>query len=402
MTFDITSSFRSGLPAAASRWGGYPPYSFVGGHNDASAVPFGGLSEAATTVLAREGASLAHYNLGGSPLGHIKLREFLSGALESRASMPTDPEEILITSGSLQALDLVNQVLLEPGDVVIVEQATYGGTLSRLTALGVDYVGVELDADGIIADHLDEVLTDLAAQNRRVKYIYTIPTVQNPTGSVMPTERRRQVLELARKHKVVIFEDDCYADLTFDGTRPPTIRALDAADGGGGQVVYCGSFSKSIAPSLRVGYLVADWPMLSQMLAAKTDAGSGALEQMVVAEYATTHFDEHVNHLTSVLQPKCLTMTDAVTANFGDAVTFDMLKGGIFVWLTFPEGVDTSSLVAPAAAAGVEFNAGAGWSVGGEYGARRLRLCFGHPDEATIAEGVKVLADVFRAEGAIS
>jgi 2-aminoadipate transaminase len=393
MSFDITGSFRSGLPAAQSQWNGYPPYSFVGGHNDADAVPFGGLSEAATSVLRREGSSLASYNLGGSPQGYLALREFVASALDSRAATPTDPEEVLITSGSLQALDLVNSVLLEPGDCVIVEEATYGGTLSRLAALGVEVFGVALDSDGIRSDHLAEVLADLAVKGRRPKYIYTIPTVQNPTGSVMTVERRLELLVLAREYGVAIFEDDCYADLVFSGSRPPTIRGLD---NGGGQVVYCGSFSKSIAPSLRVGYLVADWPMTSQMLSLKTDAGSGALEQMVVAEYASTHFDEHVTHLCSVLKSKCNLMADAIRRDFGDDASFDMPKGGIFIWVTFPEGVDTAALVAPAGAAGVEFNAGAGWSVDPVYGARRMRLCFGHPSAETIDEGIAALADVYR------
>jgi 2-aminoadipate transaminase len=259
-------------------------------------------------------------------------------------------------------------------------------------------VGVELDSDGIRPDHLADLLTELAGRGVRPKYLYTIPTVQNPTGSVMPVERRLEILALAREHGFAIFEDDCYADLVFDGQRPTTFRGLDA---GGGQVVYCGSFSKSIAPALRVGYVVADWPVLSQMLTLKTDAGSGALEQMVLAEYSASHFDDHVRQLARVLDGKCRVMTDAVRESFGDAVSFGMPKGGIFVWLTFAEGVDTGALAAPALEAGVEFNPGAGWSADPEWGARRLRLCFGHPSAENMREGVAVLADVFRREGAI-
>jgi 2-aminoadipate transaminase len=162
--------------------------------------------------------------------------------------------------------------------------------------------------------------------------------------------------------------------------------------------VYCGSFSKSIAPALRVGYVVADWPVLSRMLALKTDAGSGALEQLVLAEYAAAHFDDHVSQLRAVLRAKCETMAEAVRAGFGEAASFEMPRGGIFLWLTFPEGVDTGRAVAPAAAAGVEFNPGAGWSADPAWGARRLRLCFGHPSHDDIREGVAVLAEVFRRE----
>lgn len=389
MSFDVRALFRAGLPAAEPRWGGYPPYSFVGGHNDADSLPFAGLVEASATALRRDGKLLAAYNLGGSPQGYEVLRRFVATTLAERTAMRCDAEDVLLTSGSLQALDLVNGVLLEPGDIVIVEQATYGGMLSRLARLGVEVLGVELDHDGIRVEHLEALLDGLARRNKRAKYLYTIPTVQNPTGSVLPLHRRLAVLELARRHGVVIFEDDCYADLLWDGERPPSIRALD---GDGGQVIYCGSFSKSIAPALRVGYLVADWPVLAQMLALKTDAGSGALEQLVLAEYAASHFDDHVEALKAVLRSKCQVMMDAVGESFGDAATFAAPRGGIFLWLTFAEHVDTGAWVAPAAAAGVEFNPGAGWSADPTWGRQRLRLCFGHPSPDTIRAGVRAFA----------
>jgi 2-aminoadipate transaminase len=395
MRFDMTDLYRSGLPPADQPWAPAPRFSFVGGHNDAENVPFGGLAEAAVAVLRREGTTLATYNLGGGPQGYGALREFICHKLATRAHMPCDPDQVLVTSGSLQALDLVNGVFLEPDDTVLVEQATYGGMVSRLAQLGVRVLGVEIDGDGIRTDRLAEQLTSLAARGVRPKYLYTIPTVQNPTGSVMPIERRRELLDLARTHGVPIFEDDCYADLVWDGERPPTIRSLD---GDGGQVIYCGSFSKSIAPALRVGYIVADWPVLSQMLALKTDAGSGALEQMVLAEYASAHFDDHVEQLKGVLRAKCDVMAEAIEVGFGPMASFNRPKGGIFIWVAFPEGVDTGALTGPAAAEGIEFNPGAGWSADPAWGRNRLRLCFGHPSPETIRAGVSALADVFARE----
>ncbi len=392
--FDMTALLRPGLPDGAPRWSGDPPFNFVGGHNDPASVPFGGFAEAAAVALARHGPALARYNLGGSPQGHLPLREFIAAALDRRAQMPTDPSEVLVTSGSLQALDLVNAALLAPGDTVVVEEATYAGTLSRLAEQGAEVHGVGLDREGIRIDHLDEILVTLAARGRRPKFVYTIPTVQNPTGTVMGVERRHQLLEVARRHGVAIFEDDCYADLVFDGQRPPTIRSLD---GGGGQVVYCGSFSKTLAPALRVGYIVADWPVMGRLLALKTDAGSGALEQIVVAEYAKSHFDAHVAQLTTVLNAKCQAMAAALREHLGGVAEFEPPRGGIFLWASLPAGVDTAELVGPAAAAGVEFNPGAGWCVDPAYGARRMRLCFGHLEEQAIAEGIGALAAVVRA-----
>ena len=390
----MTALLRPDLPDGEPRWSGDPPFNFVGGHNDPASVPFGGFAEAAAVALARHGPELARYNLGGSPQGHLPLREFIAAALDRRAHMPTDPSEILVTSGSLQALDLVNAALLAPGDTVVVEEATYAGTLSRLAGRAVEVHGVGLDRDGIRLDHLDEILGKLAAHRRRPKFVYTIPTVQNPTGTVMPLERRHQLLEVARRHGVAIFEDDCYADLVFDGSRPPTIRSLDV---NGGQVVYCGSFSKTLAPALRLGYIVADWPLMGRLLSLKTDAGSGALEQIVVAEYAASHFDAHVANLVAALDTKCQAMVAALREHLSGVAEFEPPRGGIFLWASLPPRLDTSELVAPAAAAGVEFNPGAGWCVDPAYGANRMRLCFGHLSTGSIAEGIATLAQVVHA-----
>ncbi len=390
----MTALLKPGLADGEAEWAGDPPFNFVGGHNDPASVPFGGFAEAAAAALARHGPALAAYNLGGSPQGHLPLREFISEALDRRADMPTDPSEVLVTSGSLQALDLVSGALLAPGDPVIVEEATYAGALSRLAALRADVHGVELDSGGIRVDHLRDVLESLRRQGRRPKFIYTIPTVQNPTGTVMPVQRRLELLEAARRYGVAIFEDDCYADLVFDGERPPTIRSLDA---GGGQVVYCGSFSKTLAPALRLGYIVADWPMMGRLLALKTDAGSGALEQITVAEYASAHFDDHVNALTGVLSKKCGAICGALRRNFGDLAVFEEPRGGIFVWVALPDGVDADRLVAPAAARGVEFNPGSGWCVDPVYGSNRMRLCFGHLAPDDIAAGIAALSEVVSA-----
>ncbi|MDH4143544.1 MAG: PLP-dependent aminotransferase family protein [Acidimicrobiia bacterium] len=397
MSFDIAQAFRAGLPDGEAPWAPAPRFSFVGGHNDAASVPFGGLSEAAISVLRREGPSLATYNLGGGPQGYLPLRRFVADALAGRAQTPCDADQVLVTSGSLQALDLVNDLFCTAGDTVIVEEATYGGMLSRLARAGVRVVGARVDDHGLDTDHLATVLAELARQGVRPRYVYTIPTVQNPTGTVTPVERRHQLLALSERYGVPIFEDDCYADLLWDGPRPPTIRALD---GDGGRVVYCGSFSKSIAPALRVGYVVADWPVLSRLLALKTDAGSGALEQMVLAEYASSHFDAHVGQLKAVLAAKCAVMQDAVRASFGDDATFRSPRGGIFLWLTLPTGTDTNALASLASAEGIEFNPGAGWSADPAWGARRLRLCFGHPDHDTIEEGVALLAEIYRRSAA--
>jgi 2-aminoadipate transaminase len=239
-----------------------------------------------------------------------------------------------------------------------------------------------------------ESLDGLAADGVTPKYLYTIPTVQNPTGTVMPLDRRQALLALAREYSLPIFEDECYADLTWGCERPPSLRALDA---GGGQVIYCGSFSKSIAPALRVGYLIADEPVIQQLLALKTDAGTGSLEQLALGDYCPSHFAGHVDRLINALRIKADAMVDAVRNEFGDQVHVAPPMGGIYVWLTFPEGTDTDALLPAAKAAGIEFNAGSGWSSDSRWGKRRLRLCFGAADVDTIRSGVTELAKVYRA-----
>lgn len=392
--FDYSSLLRPDLPPAAAKWTGFPTYNFVGGHNDADSVPIEDLIAAATSVLRREGKTLATYGLQSGSLGHRPLREFIAHKLAKEAGMSCSPDEILITSGSLQGLDLVNQVLLSPGDTVIVEQMTYAGTLTRLQRLAANIVGVPVDRDGLSTAALETTLADLKRRGIRPKFIYTIPTVQNPTATVMSETRRAELLELSRIYGVPIFEDECYADLVWSGERPRALYAMAGDD----RVVHIGSFSKTIAPALRVGYLVARWPLMSRILGIKGDGGSGALEQMVLAEYCQEHFDTHVRTLRTALRSKLDALTEALRAQFGDAAQFDYPAGGIFLWVTLPDAVDTTRLAQLALQAGVAINPGAEWMTDADAGRKCLRVCFAHPSEEIIREGIATLADLCQRE----
>jgi 2-aminoadipate transaminase len=392
--FDFSPLLPAGLPAPAARWTGLAKYSFVGGNNDPDQVPVAGLIDAATAVLRREGKTLATYGLAHGPQGYRPLREFLTAKLKRDAGIDCVADDILIVSGSLQALDLVNATLLARGDTVIVEQDTYQGSLNRLTRLGVNAVGVPLDGDGMRIDALASALADLKRRGVTPKYIYTIPTVQNPTGTIMPEARRAELLKLSKSYGVPVFEDDCYSDLIWDGKRPPAIYAMS----GNGGVIHIGSFSKSIAPALRVGFIVAPWEMLSRMLALKTDAGSGALEQMVLAEYCAPHFTTHVPKLTAGLRAKLDTLMEALNEQFGTSAEFETPAGGIFLWVKLPDHVDTLKLYQAALAAGVAINPGPEWSTNKAHAGCRLRLCFASPSHEQIREGVAVLAEVCRRE----
>jgi len=389
-----TFAFAPGLPPPAVRWNGRVKFDFTGGNNDPDRVPVDGLIAAAESVLKREGRMLAIYGVNQGPQGYRPLREFLAGKLKADAGIACIADDILLTSGSNPALDLINGALLARGDTVIIEEDCYQGTINRLTRIGVNIVGMPLDKDGMRMDALSNALETLKAKAVKPKFIYTIPTVQNPTATILPVARRQEMLRLSAAHGVPIVEDDCYADLTWSGQRPPAIYAMSEHGG----VIHVGSFSKSIAPALRVGYLVAPWEVMSRALALKTDAGSGALEQMVLAEFCTRNFSKHVPDLRRGLRAKLETLMESLREHFGSTVEFSDTQGGIFLWVKLPDSVDTMKLYERALAAGVCINPGPQWSVNKERARSRLRLCFASATHEEINQGVATLAEVCRRE----
>src|ERR1700712_4980591 len=198
--FDFAPLLPAGLPAAAAKWTGLAKYSFVGGNNDPDQVPVEGLIEAINAVLRREGQTLATYGLASGPQGYRPLRDFIAAKLKRDAGIGCTADDILIVSGSLQALDLVNQTLLARGDTVLIEQESYQGALNRLTRLGVNAVGIPLDDQGMRMDALAAALAEQRRRGVHPKYIYTIPTVQNPTGTIMGEERRLELLKLSEDY----------------------------------------------------------------------------------------------------------------------------------------------------------------------------------------------------------
>jgi len=392
--FDFASVVRPDLPPAAVKFTGFPKYNFVGGHNDPDSLPAADLTAAVTAVMQREARNLAMYGMTSGPQGYLPLREFLVRKLKTHAGITCTTDDILITSGSLQGMDLINSMLIAPGDTAIIEQDNYGGTITKLQRCGARMVDIPLDHDGMRMDALANALADLKARGIKPKYIYTIPTIQNPTATIMPLERRLEMIRLTQAYGVPIFEDECYSDLVFDGRRPPAIKGL--TDWGG--VLHIGSFSKSVAPALRIGYIVAGWDALSRLIALKTDAGTPAIEQMVLAEFCNAHFDAHVKKLNVALKAKAETMVEALAEQFGTAAEFEVPRGGIFLWVKLPEQVDTMKLFQVAAKHGIAINPGPEWSLAPGRNKRQLRLCFAYPSKDVIRAGVAALAEVCHKE----
>jgi 2-aminoadipate transaminase len=394
MAFDFTPLLAKDTPAPAARWTGSAKYNFTFGNNDPEGIAIDDLKAAVDAALMRDGRRLADYRLLMGPQGYKPLREFLVKKLKRDAGIACSADDILITSGSLQGLDLVNAALTERGDTIICERDCYEGTLNRYARRGINVVGIPLDQGGMRMDALETALGDLKSKNVRPKFIYTIPTVQNPTATVLDENRRKKLLELAERYDVPIFEDDCYADLTWTGERPPALYAMSRSQ----NVIHIGSFSKTIAPALRVGFLVAPWAVISRLLPLKSDAGTGGLEQMMLADYCEAHFAAHVPKLRKAFKAKLDTLVAALNEQFGTAAEFDTPPGGIFLWVKLPDNVDTMKLREAALAAGVQINPGPEWSIDKTYSRNRMRLCFASPTHDEIREGIKVLAEVCRRE----
>ena len=329
------------------------------------------------------------------PQGILPLRRFLADKLAKHRGINITPEEVLITSGSGQAIELINEVLLEEGDTVILEGFSFAGALTYLRRRKVNIIGVDLDRDGLRMDELEQVLGDLKNKGIRPKYIYTIPTLQNPTGTVLTMERRHKLLSLSQEYGVPIFEDECYADLIFEGEYENAIRSLDDSN----RVLHIGSFSKNLGPGIRLGYIAADWEVMCRLLTHKTDAGTGVMDQMIVADYFTNHYEKHILNVRAGLRRKCDALTAALREHFGPTVEVEQPRGGMYLWVKLPEGVDCRQFVGPAMQEGIAFNPGPDWSADPEAAANYIRLCFALPTEAEIWEGIEKLARVFQLDG---
>src|ERR1700733_14313439 len=216
-TIDYSRLFSRGLPAPAPRWVSFPKYYFIGGNNDPEQIPIEGLIDAAASVLRREGSKLAIYNLGLGPQGFPGLRQFVADKCKRHRGMNVPIDDVMIVTGSGQGIDMISKLLVNPGDTVLCEEFCYQGAMNRFRKIGAKLEAMKLDADGIVIDALAAQLAALKARGITPKFIYTIPTIQNPTASILPIDRRRALIKLARQYNVAIFDDECYADLLWEG-----------------------------------------------------------------------------------------------------------------------------------------------------------------------------------------
>ena len=392
---DYSELYAKDLPPAAGPWEGVYPYNFTTGHGSPDLIPIDGFIESVTRALRKEGRNLAVYYSNGGPMGNLALREFLVKKLRKHRGINVTVDEVMICSGSTQCILLINETLLEPGDTVITEMFTYAGALRNAQRRKANTVGIPLDDDGMRVDILESTLADLRSKGIRPKYIYTIPTCQNPTGTNLPMDRRREMLRISQKYGVPILEDECYADLIFDGEWEHAIRSLDDTN----HVLHIGSFSKSLAPGVRLGYIVAPQDVMNQMLASKIDVGTNMVTPLMVADFLENNYEEHIETVRDMLHRKRDVLIASVREHFGPTVDFYEPRGGMLMWFKFPEGIDTSKPLEAAKKEGVIYNPGADWSADPKnHGSNYIRICYGLPSEDQIRGGIERLARVFHQE----
>jgi 2-aminoadipate transaminase len=366
--------------------------SLAGGMPFVSALPLEQVGELMAELVATRGAQALQY---GSAQGDAGLRERICQVM-AMEGIDGRPEDVVVTVGSQQALDLLVRVFLDPGDVVLVEAPTYVTAIATFAAYQADLVHVPLDGDGLVPEAVEQALVDLAAAGRQVKLLYTVPTFQNPAGVTLSAGRRARIVEICDRYGVLVVEDNPYGLLSYD-TDP--VRAI-RADAPGGSVVYLGSFSKTLAPGLRVGWALAPPGVRDRLVLAAESAmlSHSALSQLVVERYlATQPWPEQLKAFRELYRERRDTMLEALGAHMPAGVTWTRPGGGFFVWVNLPEGADAKAMLPRAIGARVAYVPGTGFFANGS-GRANMRLSFCYPPPERIAEGVARLGEVVSSE----
>lgn len=371
-------------------WQGHPdPVFFGNGAPAPDVVPKARLQEAAAAVW----SDVRNLELGyGGVRGFAPLRELIAERMAAQG-IEVAPEGILLTNGSQQGIDLISRLMLDPGDLVVVEGPAYIGALQVFDACEAQYIVVPVDDDGMDVAALEEALR---AAPRPPKFLYTVPTFQNPTGVTLSLERRTALLEVAHRHGLLVVEDDPYGELRYEGESLPPLRALDP------NVVYLGTFSKTIAPGLRIGWMITPPRFQAPLTNAREviDIHGDRMTPQIVHRAARDFLDDH---LATVARPAYRSRRDALAAALAaempPCVTWSVPRGGFFFWLDLPEALSPMALQAPAAAAGAIILPGdlfyPGYTANVPGGRNGIRLSFSSVDEAAIQKGISRLGAIF-------
>jgi 2-aminoadipate transaminase len=371
-------------------------YSFTGGRPSPEDFPVEGLIDATARVLRRRGTDLIAYphmvDLHGE-LAQVAATRFENSASVRTPGITLPVEEIVITAGSMMAINELAAFLAEPGDTVITEELSYMGSLGRFRGLGLDIRGIPVHPlDGMDVDALRTTLRDLGAQGITPKFIYTIATYQNPTGAILTLDRRKRLLELAGEYGTIVVEDDCYGDVHFEPPQPPpTLYELSA---GSVPVVYTGSFSKIVGPGLRLGYMCVP-PELDAIKARRISNYASGLASLILAEYLRENLGVHIARHNEVIVGKRDTLLAALEGALGGLASWNRPRGGLFCWVKLPQEIELARLEELATGHGVVYTPGRDFHYQGEN-IKYLRLSYPHMSHDEIREGVSILAECIR------
>lgn len=361
--------------------------SLAGGNPNPELFPNKELAEIALEMLTEKPVLSLQY---GVTEGYTPLREAVKSRLKKTENIGGENDDLIIVSGGQQCIDLTAKLLINEGDTVIVEEPSFIGALNAFRSFGAKLVGVPMDNDGINTESLEKAIE--TSQN--VKIIYTIPTFQNPMGVTMSVEKRKAVYEIAKKHNIIIIEDNPYGELTFDGTKLPTIKSMDTD----GIVVYSGSFSKILAPGLRIGFMCADKAIVQKAVIAKqvSDVHTPMITQLLAYEYLTRFdIDALIVKMRADYAHKCETMLDAIEKYFPKDIMYTKPNGGLFIWCDLMHNVDTLAISKKAIENKVVYVPGDTFMVDMNKQCSALRLNYSTMSDEKIIEGIRRLGKLF-------
>lgn len=367
--------------------------SFAGGLPNPETFPADIIRGIVNDILKDGATSSLQY---GITEGYLPLREAVAERMRRHgADVATD--DIGIVSGSQQVIDLVGKVLIDPEDVIVISAPTYLTALTGFAVYDACFESVPIDEHNMRMDLFEDKLRSLARESRLPKLVYALPNFQNPAGVTMPEKSRRRLIDLASEHELIILEDDPYGELRYRGTDVPTIKSFDDE----GRVVYMSTFSKTLAPGLRVGWMAAHPDLLRKFIIAKqsSDVCTNVLGQVIAHEYmARGHIDTQIEKIREIYGRKMNIMLDGMERFMPDGVKWVPPEGGMFLWATLPEGTSSGELLEKALRKRVAFVSGRAFFPDPADGMSTLRLNFTHPSDELIVEGLKRLGSVFEDE----
>jgi 2-aminoadipate transaminase len=387
-TAGMTASEIRALFAVASR---PEVVSLAGGMPYLSALPLESLAADVGQLVATEGLTALQY---GSAQGTVELREQICEVM-ALEGITAHPDDVVVTVGSQMGLDMVTRVFCDPGDVVLAEAPSYVGALGTFSAYQAQVVHVEMDDAGLVPEALRQALVAVRAQGRRVKFLYTIPNFQNPAGVTLSVQRRSEILDICAQHDVLVVEDNPYGLLGFDGQTYPALRSVEPTN-----VVYLGSFSKTFAPGLRVGWVLAPHAVREKLVLAAESATlcPPAFTQAVVSRYLSQHdWKGQIKTYREAYRERRDATLAAMEQQLPAGCTWTKPQGGFYVWLTVPEGLDTKAMLPRAVTQRVAYVPGTAFYAD-SFGSRQMRLSYCYPTPERIREGVRRLAAVLEGE----